>query len=66
MSDIFNLINLDGSSSSNSLIYANEIDGGNSNTTLFQGEVTGNSSEQQIKNRISSIVKYHVPEFKCT
>ena len=63
MSDIFNLINLDGSSSSNSLIYANEIDGGDSNTTLFQGEVTGNSSEQQIKNRISSIVKYHVPEF---
>ena len=63
MADIFNLLNLDGSNSSNSLIYANELDGGSASSVVFDGEVTGQNSTQQIKNRISSIVKYHLPEF---
>lgn len=63
MADILNSINLDGSNSSNSLIYANELDGGISSTDLFTGEVSGETSSQQISKRISSIVKYNLPEF---
>jgi len=63
MADILNSINLDGSNSSNSLIFSNELSGGSSSTESFVGEVNGNTSEVKIKNRISSIVKYNLPEF---
>jgi hypothetical protein len=63
MADILYLINLDGSNSSNSLIFSNELSGGSSSTESFVGEINGNTSEVKIKNRISSIVKYNLPEF---
>lgn len=63
MADILNLINLDGSNSSNSLVFANELDGGISSTNSFTGEVSGDTSSQLISKRISSIVKYNLPEF---
>ena len=52
MADILNSINLDGSNSSNSLIFSNELSGGSSSTVSFVGEVNGDSSEVKIKNRI--------------
>ena len=63
MADILNSLSLDGSNSSNSIIFANELIGGTSSTDEFTGEVSGETSSQQIKNRISSIVKHHLPEF---
>ena len=63
MAEITNLINIDGSNSSNSIIFANELVGGTSSTETFGGEITGGYSGEQIKNRISSIVKHHLPEF---
>jgi hypothetical protein len=63
MADILNSIYLDGSNSSNSLIFANEISGGISSTESFVGGVTGDNSSEKLKNKISSLVKYNVPEF---
>jgi hypothetical protein len=63
MADILNSINLDGSNSSNSLIFSNELSGGSSSTVSFVGEINGDTSEVKIKNRISSVVKYNLPEF---
>lgn len=63
MADITNLINIDGLNSSNNFIFANEIVGGTSSTEIFSGDVTGGNSADQIKNRISSVVKHHLPEF---
>ena len=55
MADILNSINLDGSNSSNSLIFSNELSGGSSSTVSFVGEVNGDSSEVKIKNRKASL-----------
>lgn len=63
MADIFNSLNIDGSNSSNSLIYANELIGGTASTDQFVGEISGDNSSELITKRISSIVKYHLPEF---
>ena len=63
MADILNSIYLDGSNSSNSLIFANEISGGISSTESFVGAVTGENSSEKLKNKISSLVKYNLPEF---
>lgn len=62
MSVIF-LNYLDGLNSANTLTFSEVLDGGYSSNTVFDGKVDGESSEERIEKRISSIVSKHVPEF---
>jgi len=72
MNDILFLSNLDGLDSSNSITYSSQIDGGTSFTAedggssfadVFVGAVSGETSEQRIKNKISTLVRNQFPEF---
>lgn len=54
---------LDGSSSSNTNIYVSLLDGGSSSTSSFLNTISGNSSSERIKERISSLVSKQFPEF---
>lgn len=63
MNDILFLSNLDGLDSSNTLTFTNFLEGGTSTTEVFTGIVTGETSEQRIKNKISTLVKNQFPEY---
>lgn len=63
MSNILFLNFLDGLNSTNTVTFSEVLDGGYSSNVSFDGSVDGETSNERIEKRISSIVSKHIPEF---
>lgn len=61
--EIIFLNNIDGSNSSNSLTFLNTLDGGGADTSSFIQTVSGNSSAERLKNKLSALVESQFPGF---